>query len=625
MKKIESGSYPIFVILLLLGVIYPVQLFGQTVLIDSGAEWKYLDDGSDQGSSWYAIDFDDNAWPSGTAHFGYGDGDEATVINFGPDTSNPYATTYFRHSFEIADTSQHVSLILELLRDDAAIVYLNGNELLRSNLSATHIINYATLARNPIEGAEEDEFLKTSHYPSNIVEGKNVLAVEVHQSREEAIMPDLSFDLRLTSTDKRGVSTIEDLDSISHFRFAIMSDNKGDSPYVGNWGNDKEKSRLSMERLAAWTRSSYFILGLGDHLVRSDGSDPFLDFIQNDPYWRVNFYPNVADGENQAFGTGQDDWGAGKEIFNYVDDFWGRNNVVGQGNGVDYYAFFKKGGFTVHVISLHYSDSGPGLIEESRQFMEDKLTELAKIKTDKDIILVLAHSTGGDFVKNANFTSARKHLLLSTADLCVSATIHTFERYPDYNIQYPNGAVHYNSGAASQTGSTHGYMEMHVLDDPPRIAIQYINLEDNDTRQLQTGYIEGIGDPTLATVKEINGPAYEVDWNLFQGTPVGINYRDKPATDFILDQNYPNPFNPTTIIGYNLSALSDVTLSVYNIQGRLIKILVQSRQPAGNYEVQWDARNERGVKQASGVYFYQLQARSRGDIFVITRKMLLTK
>jgi len=611
--------------LLLWGSFTPNYLSGQTVLIDSGAVWKYLDDGSDQGSLWYAVNFDDSTWPSGTAQFGYGEGDEATMISFGPDSSQPYATTYFRYSFDVADLSQHVSLFLELMRDDAAIVYLNGEELLRSNLSATHIINYATLARNPVDGSDEDIFLRTSHYPSHIVDGKNVLAVEVHQSRDEAGMPDLSFDLRLTSTDQRGVSTIEDLDSISHFRFAIMSDNKGDSPYVGNWGNDKEKSRLSMERLAAWTRTSEFILGLGDHLFNSDGSDPFLDFIKNDPYWRVNFYPNVADGENQAFGTGQDDWGAGKEIFNYVDDFWGRNNVLGQGNGVDYYAFFEKSGFTVHVISLHYSDAGPGLIEESRQFMEDRLTELARIKSNKDIILVLAHSTGGDFVKNANFNSARKHLLLSTADLCVSATIHTFERYPDYNIQYPNGAVHYNSGAASQTGSTHGYMEMHVLDDPPRMIIQYINLEDNDTRQLQTGYIEGIGDPTLATIKEINGPAYEVDWNMLQGTPVGINSPDKSPTDFILDQNYPNPFNPTTMIRYKLKVLSDITLSVYNIQGRLIKTLVQSRQPAGSYEVQWDATNEFGVKQASGLYFYQLQARSRDDIFVMTRKMLLMK
>lgn len=325
----------------------------------------------------------------------------------------------------------------------------------------------------------------------------------------------LIFISNLIFCQDYGVASIENLDAKSLFHFAIMSDNKGDSPYSGNHGKNKEKSRLSMERLANWTRDAEFILGLGDHLVKPGGIDPFLVFIQNDPYWNSKFYPNVADGENQAFGTGQDDWGAGKKIFDYVDDFWGRDNVEGQGNGVDYYAFFEKSGFVVHVISLHFSDQGPGLIEESRQFMESKLVELKRNKTDKDIILVLAHSRSGDFIKDANFTPKRKKLLLTTADLCVSATIHTFERYPEYNIKYPNGAVHYNSGSASQTGSTHGYMEIHVLDNPPRITIQYINLEDFIYRKLQTGYIDGIGDSTLATVKEINGPAYEINWNNF--------------------------------------------------------------------------------------------------------------
>ncbi|MCP4414549.1 MAG: hypothetical protein GY808_18495, partial [Gammaproteobacteria bacterium] len=282
-----------------------------------------------------------------------------------------------RHSFDVTDPSQHLSISLELLRDDAAVVYLNGVNIETSNLSTTHIIHFGTLARNPVEGDDENEFFKSSKYPSHLVEGKNVLAVEVHQSRDEDSFPDLSFDLRLISNGTKGIFSIEDLDAKSLFHFAIMSDNKGDSPHSAH----DSQARTSMQRLDSWVQSSDFVLGLGDHLVNSDGNDPFLSFIQNDPYWSVNFYPNIADGENQAFGTGQDDWGSGRELFNYVNDFWGRNNVIGQGNDVDYYAFFEKSGFTVHVISLHYSDSGPGLIEESRQFMEDKLTELAAIKT----------------------------------------------------------------------------------------------------------------------------------------------------------------------------------------------------------------------------------------------------
>src|SRR2546423_3841410 len=53
---------------------------GQTTLIATGAVWKYLSDGSDQGTGWRQLEFDDSNWPSGEAQLGYGDGDERTVI-----------------------------------------------------------------------------------------------------------------------------------------------------------------------------------------------------------------------------------------------------------------------------------------------------------------------------------------------------------------------------------------------------------------------------------------------------------------------------------------------------------------------------------------------------------------
>lgn len=314
------------------------------------------------------------------------------------------------------------------------------------------------------------------------------------------------------------VRDFSDLDRGSLFHFALMSDNKGDSPYQAS----SSKRKVSMQRLNAWVKNAEFVIGAGDHLVSTAEDDPFLEFIKHDPYWRARFYPNIADGENQAFGKDQGKWGTGWELFNYVDNFWDRPNVEMQPNKVDYYAHFEHSGFKVHLIQLHFSDRPTdgklSFKEESRQFMQDKLEALAKTKTDKDIIVVVAHSINGDFVKDAEFNEYRKDLLLKTADVCISATIHTFERYTDYNIAYPEGAVHYNSGAACHTGSTHGYMEFHVLDNPPRLVIQYVNLEDYSSRRLQTGYIDGIGDPTLALVKELGGPAYNADWKNLQLT-----------------------------------------------------------------------------------------------------------
>ena len=69
------------------------------VLIASNSVWKYLDNGSDQGTSWTSLTYDDSSWLFGPAQLGYGDGDEVTPVGYGPDANNKYITTYFRRTF----------------------------------------------------------------------------------------------------------------------------------------------------------------------------------------------------------------------------------------------------------------------------------------------------------------------------------------------------------------------------------------------------------------------------------------------------------------------------------------------------------------------------------------------
>jgi len=133
-------------------------------------------------------------WSSGPAPLGYGDGDEATVISFGPDANNKYITTYFRRSFSVTNASTYTNLTLRLLRDDGAVVYLNGVEVFRSNMPAGPI-TFTTLASTDVSGAAENTFVTASLNPALLVNGTNVLAVEVHQSAPNS--DDLSFDLEL--------------------------------------------------------------------------------------------------------------------------------------------------------------------------------------------------------------------------------------------------------------------------------------------------------------------------------------------------------------------------------------------------------------------------------------------
>ncbi len=88
------------------------------------------------------------------------------------------------------------------------------------------------------------------------------------------------------------------------------------------------------------------------------------------------------------------------------------------------------------------------------------------------------------------------------------------------------------------------------------------------------------------------------------------------AQRFELLQNYPNPFNPTTVISYQISAVSHVTLKVYDVLGREVETLVNENQNAGNYTVTFD-----GSSFPSGVYFYRLQAGTN----IVTKKLLLLK
>jgi hypothetical protein len=89
---------------------------------------------------------------------------------------------------------------------------------------------------------------------------------------------------------------------------------------------------------------------------------------------------------------------------------------------------------------------------------------------------------------------------------------------------------------------------------------------------------------------------------------------------FILHQNVPNPFNPLTSISYEIPRDGGkVTLRVFDVGGRIVRTLVDARQTPGRKTVQWDGKNYRGEKVASGVYFYQLKALG----YVNSLKMIL--
>jgi len=190
--------------LLLAGAATGVAVFGpdlraQTILVPTNAVWKYLDNGTDQGTVWRTPGFIDGAWQEGPAELGFGDAvegrPEATMLDPGPPSPNHYITYYFRHRFSITGVASITNLVAQVMRDDGAVVYLNGTEAGRTGMNPGPVDFLTPAAQPGASGDDEFTFFTLNVDPGLLVEGENVLAVEVHQL--SGMSSDVSFALKL--------------------------------------------------------------------------------------------------------------------------------------------------------------------------------------------------------------------------------------------------------------------------------------------------------------------------------------------------------------------------------------------------------------------------------------------
>ncbi len=167
-----------------------------------GATWRYRDTGVAPPANWTQLAYDDSTWSSGAAELGYGDNDEATRVEDNPTPgynagdTNRYITTWFRRTFTVTNAAQVASLFGRMIRDDGVAVYLNGTEIWRDNLPAG--AGPTTPATNSISGTDETVQITKTFNPALLVEGANVLAVEIHQQAADS--SDISFNFELTGT-----------------------------------------------------------------------------------------------------------------------------------------------------------------------------------------------------------------------------------------------------------------------------------------------------------------------------------------------------------------------------------------------------------------------------------------
>lgn len=170
----------------------------QSTIVTSGDTWKYLDNGSDQGTNWRNVGFNDAAWSTGNSEFGYGESDEATVVSYGSNPNSKHITTYFRKVITLS--SAYSSFILRGKRDDGVAIYFNGVQIFKDGLSDP--ILYNTLATNALD---DGQVWLSATLPGNILQvGQNTIAVEIHQAAINS--SDISFDFELIGQNSTFIS-----------------------------------------------------------------------------------------------------------------------------------------------------------------------------------------------------------------------------------------------------------------------------------------------------------------------------------------------------------------------------------------------------------------------------------
>ena len=190
-----------------------------------------------------------------------------------------------------------------------------------------------------------------------------------------------------------------------------------------------------------------------------------------------------------------------------------------------------------------------------------------------------------------------------------------------------------------------GHLEGRSAQDGYRVVVRNARTNETITASVQEGYFAAAtADLSRRSVVEagdamelrVVGPDGNIESQTFRFEvtsehlanavlPVALYGIGKPGQNRLL-QNYPNPFNPETWIPYQLAEDSEVSISIYDSAGRLVRSLSLGYQPAGFYNSRgqaayWDGRNAVGESAASGVYFYQLETPS----FRQTRRLLILK
>ncbi|GAB5407743.1 MAG: hypothetical protein BalsKO_01080 [Balneolaceae bacterium] len=206
------------------------QKFWET-LIRQGDNTKYIIPNSAISSSWIENSFDASSWQNGTFGLGYGDNDDATVV------PNGTTSIFTRTSFSIEDLSKINDLLFHIDFDDGYVAYINGVEISRFNMSGNAPIAYDVFSTNFIDDprlvkGEELEGISIDNYEDILIEGENILAIQIHNSgansSDLSLIPFLSISRTQKPESSRGIASQINIEGsgivTAHTNFKLSSE-----------------------------------------------------------------------------------------------------------------------------------------------------------------------------------------------------------------------------------------------------------------------------------------------------------------------------------------------------------------------------------------------------------------
>jgi len=255
--------------------------------ITDGDSWQYMVGTAEPPDNWYQPGFDASGWATGPSGFGYGDGDDNTVL---PDGT---ISVYIRHAFTIDTPAEVAAMRLHVDYDDAFIAYLNGVEVARANITGEFPPfnqNADTYTEPKICFGGQPETFTLDLQIGLLQDGENVLAIQVHNSGSSSsdltIIPFLSFGLTERPANPLTPDPILGLSPVyPHTNFKIKAD--GEILYL----SDRQGQKLD----SAYTGNLLADLSIGRY---PDGSSTWLYYTEASPA-----APNSGNGTAQIGGT----------------------------------------------------------------------------------------------------------------------------------------------------------------------------------------------------------------------------------------------------------------------------------------------------------------------------------